>query len=131
MKDKMVHLPNSELELMMILWEASEPVSRAYIDEKLKGRQTWNVTTVLNLLSRLADKGFVKVEAQAQGRMNLYSAIVSEKEYIKFESGSVLGRLCGRSVSQLVASLYENKTIDDRELDELRAFIEQAGREKK
>lgn len=131
MKDKIVHLPNSELELMMIIWEAGEPVSRVYIDEKLEGKQSWSATTVLNLLSRLADKGFVKVEQAPQGRMNLYSALIGEKEYIEFESKSLFGRFCGRSVSHLIANLYENNNITDDDIEELKAFIDSKGREKK
>ena len=126
MDKKIVHLPNSELELMMILWEAGEPVSRAYIDEKLKGRQNWGVTTVLNLLARLADKGFVHSEQQGKGKSNFYSAIISEEEYLEFESQSVLGRLCARSMTQLVTNLYKNKKLDQKELDGLQAFLDEA-----
>ena len=126
MKEKIVHLPNSELELMMILWEAGEPVSRAYIDEKLKGRQRWGVTTVLNLLARLAEKGFVHCEQQGKGKSNSYSAIISEEEYLEFESQAVLGRLCARSMTRLVTNLYKNKKLDQKELDELQAFLDEA-----
>ncbi len=126
MDKKIVHLPNSELELMMILWEAGEPVSRAYIDEKLKGRQNWGVTTVLNLLARLADKGFVHSEQQGKGKSNFYSAIISEEEYLEFESQSVLGRLCARSMTRLVTNLYKNKKLDQKELDDLQAFLDEA-----
>ena len=131
MKEKIVHLPNSELELMMIIWEAGEPVSRVYIDEKLEGKQSWSATTVLNLLSRLADKGFVKVEPAPQGRMNLYSALIGEKEYIEFESKSLFGRFCSRSFGHLVANLYKNNNLTDDDIEELRQFIEEKGREKK
>lgn len=126
MDKKIVHLPNSELELMMILWEAGEPVSRAYIDEKLKGRQSWGVTTVLNLLARLADKGFVHCEQQGKGKSNSYSAIISEEEYLEFESQSVLGRLCARSMTRLVTNLYKSKKLDQKELDGLQAFLDEA-----
>lgn len=126
MDKKIVHLPNSELELMMILWEAGEPVSRAYIDEKLKGRQSWGVTTVLNLLARLVDKGFVHSEQQGKGKSNFYSAIISEEEYLDFESQSVLGRLCARSMTQLVTNLYKSKKLDQKELDDLQAFLDEA-----
>lgn len=126
MDKRIVHLPNSELELMMILWEAGEPVSRAYIDEKLKGRQNWGVTTVLNLLARLAEKGFVHCEQQGKGKSNFYSAIISEEEYLEFESQSVLGRLCARSMTRLVTNLYKNKKLDQKELDGLQAFLDEA-----
>ena len=32
-------LPDSELEIMMIIWEANEPVTSAYISEKLKDKK--------------------------------------------------------------------------------------------
>ena len=124
MNKKLIHLPNSELELMMILWDADAPLTRAQIDEQLVGKQTWGPTTVLNLLARLVEKGFVSVEQNGKGKMNHYTAIVSRHEYIQFESSTVIGRLCASSVSSLVANLYENQTIDDRELDELQAFLD-------
>lgn len=126
MKDKIMHLPNSELEVMMILWEAKGEVSRSYIDEKLQGRQTWGVTTVLNLLARLVDKGFVKVNSTGKGKSNFYEAIISEEEYLESESKSVLGRLCSRSMTSLVANLYKNKSLSESDLDELQAFLDEA-----
>lgn len=126
MSKKLIHLPNSELELMMILWDADTSLTRAQIDEQLVGKQTWGPTTVLNLLARLVDKGFVAVEQNGKGKMNYYTAIVSRDEYIRFESSTVIGRLCARSVSNLIANLYENQSIDDRELDELQEFLDSA-----
>lgn len=126
MKDKIVHLPNSELEVMMILWEAKGEVSRSYIDEKLQGKQTWGVTTVLNLLARLVDKGFVKVNQGGKGKSNSYEAIISEEDYLEFESKSVLGRLCSRSMTNLVANLYKNNSLSESDLDELQAFLDKA-----
>lgn len=129
-KQEMTHLPNAELELMMIIWEFAKPVSRPEIEEKLEGKQKWAPTTVLKLLSRLVERGFVFCEPMASGKKNLYSAVITEDDYLAFESRSVMGRLCGRSVKSLVANLYENKTIDDNELDELQSFIDQAKRGK-
>ena len=34
-KKEIVHIPSSELEIMMAIWEAKGPVLRTYIDEKL------------------------------------------------------------------------------------------------
>ncbi len=124
MERKIVHLPNSELELMMILWEAKEPVTRFYIDERIAKHQTWGVTTILNLLARLEKKGFVKIDAQGKGKCNYYTAIISEDEYLNAESTSTLGRLCSKRVTTLVAALYKNDKVDEKELDELQAFLD-------
>ncbi len=124
MKRKTAHLPNSELELMLIVWEADGPVTRADIEEKLDDSFNWGATTVLKFLSRLVEKGFLSCESQGRRQMNRYSALISEEEYLEEESRSVLGRFVGRSMTSMVANLYENQAIDDAELDELQAFID-------
>ena len=124
-KKELVHLPNSELEIMMAIWEAGKPVSRLEIDEKIS-EKNWQAPTVLKFLSRLTEKGFLKCEKPEGRKTNLYTPLVSEEEYLEFESNSVLGKFCGRSVKSLVANLYENNTINDSELDELQKFIDEA-----
>ena len=124
-KKELVHLPNSELEIMMAIWEAGKPVSRLEIDEKISAKN-WQAPTVLKFLSRLTEKGFLKCEKPEGGKTNIYTPLVSEEEYLEFESNSVLGKFCGRSVKSLVANLYENNTINDSELDELQKFIDEA-----
>ena len=124
-KKEIVHIPNCELEIMMAIWEAGTPVTRLYIDEKLAEKK-WMPTTILKFLSRLTEKGFLHCEPMASGKKNVYTPLISEEEYLAFESGNVLGKFCGRSVKALVANLYENNTIDDSELDELEKFIESA-----
>ena len=124
-KKEIVHIPSSELEIMMAIWEAKGPVLRTYIDEKLAEKK-WVAPTILKFLSRLTEKGFLKCEIAENGKNNVYTALISEEEYLEFESNSVLGKFCGRSVKSLVANLYENNTINDSELDELQKFINEA-----
>ena len=123
MKKNIVHLPNSELELMLIIWEATGPITRAEIQSKLEGHDNWGPTTILKFLSRLVEKGFIACESAGKKQVNYYTALISEEEYLAEESKSVLGRFVGRSMTSMVANLYENKSINDEELDELQAFI--------
>ena len=60
--ENLKRLPDSELKLMMIIWDAGEPVASPYILDKLVGEKTWAKTTVLNFLSRLVDRGFLTTE---------------------------------------------------------------------
>ena len=124
-KKEIIHIPNAELEIMMAIWEAGKPVSRLEIDSKIS-EKNWQAPTVLKFLSRLTEKGFLKCEKIEGSKMNLYTPLISEEEYLEFESKSVLGKFCGRSVKSLVANLYENNTINDSELDELQKFINEA-----
>ncbi len=123
MQKEVVHLPNSELELMLIIWESEEPITRADIQRKLEGHDNWGPTTILKFLSRLVEKGFIACESAGKRQVNYYTVLISEEEYLAAESKSVLGRLVGRSMLNMVANLYENKSINDAELDELQAFI--------
>jgi len=38
-KKSIRRLPDAELEIMKIIWEANEPVTSAYISEKLKAKR--------------------------------------------------------------------------------------------
>ena len=119
----MKRLPDSELELMMIIWESKEPVSSAYLMEKLEGEKDWATTTVLNFLARLVDRGFLKVEKQ--GRINLYTPLISEKDYIETESRSFLERMHKSSLKSFVAALYDGKTISAKDAEELKHYIDE------
>lgn len=114
-------LPDSELDIMLIIWEANEPVSRSYIEKQINEKKNLASTTILSLLTRLINKGFVHAEKQGKG--NLYSALVNENNYIQNEGKSMLEKLYGNSLKTFVSALYDGKKIDDSELSELRNFL--------
>ena len=49
----MKKLPESEQEIMMIIWEYEEPVSRFQVEEKLNVEKNVAPSTILTLLTRL------------------------------------------------------------------------------
>ncbi len=122
-------LPDSELEIMMIIWEAKEPVPSAYLMEKLEGEKEWATTTVLNFLARLVDRGFLKVEKH--GRINIYSPLIAEKDYIEIESRSFLERLHKSSLKSFVAALYDGSTISSKDAEELKNYIDELAKKSK
>jgi len=119
--DSTKRLPDSELELMMIIWEAGQPVTSAYIMDKLSGRRSWAHTTVLNFLSRLVERGFL--ETSRQGRYNYYRPLVAEHDYRQQESKSFLEKMHRSSVTNLVASLYDGDALSQEDLEELKRFL--------
>lgn len=116
-------LPDAELEIMKIIWDAKEDVSSAYIMQQLKGTKTWGNTTVLNFLARLVERGFIKSERV--GKCNIYTAVIEEEDYLQNESKSFLERLHGNSVKSLMAALYNSHSITERDLKELQTFIDE------
>ncbi|MCM1283631.1 MAG: BlaI/MecI/CopY family transcriptional regulator [Muribaculaceae bacterium] len=116
-------LPNSELELMMILWKMNRAMTRTEIEELLPQKNHWSKTTVLSFLERLEEKGFVRVEKE--GRSNCYIPLVKEEDYLKQESGSILKRLYGSSVKKFVAALYDGDGLSKEQIDELKDYLDQ------
>ena len=57
MADAMRTLPDAELEVMQAIWACEEPVKRAAISAILDRTHPMAPTTLLTVLSRLADKG--------------------------------------------------------------------------
>ena len=128
MNKSALHLPEAELKIMMALWENESPATSSQIMAALEGKESWGVTTVLNFLTRLADRGFVRIEKK--GRSNLYHILISKAEYMKEANADFLSRLHGSSFLQLVASLYETGVITDSDLAAMRRYIDDKERQR-
>ena len=115
-------LPDGELEIMQIIWDCAPPVSRGAIEEKLLQEKHLAPTTILTFLTRLCDKGFLR--AERQGRMNLYTPLVSRRDYLAKESRRMLDRLYGGSLSAFAVSLCDSG-ITKEELAELQTMLEE------
>ena len=51
-------IPDAELEIMLIAWEAEEAVTSDYIMERL--HKEWTKPTLLKLLTRLCEREFLR-----------------------------------------------------------------------
>lgn len=118
----MKRLPDSELELMLIIWDAKEAVSRNYIQEHLDKTKDVAPTTILSFLSRLEKKGFLKVEKR--GKNNYYYPLVKHEDYLENESKTILERFFGNSIKSFVAQLNDSKMIDENQINELKEFLD-------
>ncbi len=121
MKENLRRLPDSELELMQIIWQTEPPVSRQEIEQAVRLRHDLASTTILTLLTRLCEKGYLQVEKQ--GRANRYRPLVSRREYLASESRSLLDRLYGGSIKTFASALCDSG-ISKEDLQELRSLLE-------
>lgn len=117
----MKRLPDSELEIMMVIWDLGDKVTRTDIEEKLDKEKEWSPTTILSLLSRLEKKGFVKVKKE--GKSNVYSALVAEDEYMNAESKTLLEKMYKNSIKNFMMALYADDKPSKKEIDELQEFL--------
>lgn len=125
----MKRLPDSELELMMIIWDAGRPVTRLEIERQMPVDRQLSATTVLSFLSRLQDKGFVDV--YRDGKTNVYEAAVPKEAYLQEESRSIWKRLYQNSVGNFMAALGSGEELSDEDLDELQDFLDRERRERR
>lgn len=118
-------LPDAELAVMQVVWAQSGEVGRADIEGALASHG-WSANTLNTYLTRLCEKGFLT--SRREGRNNLYTPLVSKDRYFEFESRSVLKRLYGGSLGSFVAALNAEQPLEQREIDELRQFLDDMSR---
>ena len=119
-------LPDSELEMMMIIWDAEGPVTRSEIEKRLPAERKLSATTVLSFLSRLQEKGFLEVERD--GKTNRYRPLVEKETYLREESRSIWKRLYQNSVGNFMTALGSGEELSDQDLDELQEFLDRQRR---
>lgn len=122
MKPKIRRLPDSELAVMQAVWQCTPPVSRAELEEILFSQYPMAQTTLLTLLTRLAEKGFLSVEKQ--NRINYYIPTISREAYLAEQSRRFLNQLCGGSIP-LFASALCDSGLSQEELAQLRKLLEE------
>lgn len=123
----MKRLPESELEIMMIIWKHDRPVNRMEIEEYLKKNVA--APTILSFLNRLEAKSFVSVEKK--GKVNWYTPLIKEEEYLQRESRNILQKMYRNSLKNFVTALYDGDGLSEQELEELQDFINEKSTQNK
>lgn len=118
-------LPDAELAVMQALWALGEyPAHTGDIAAGL-GKE-WKAPTLLKLLSRLEERGFVA--GSKEGRANGYTPLVRREDYLASESRSFLERLHGGSLSSLMAALYPEVHLTREDVAQLERILEKGGK---
>lgn len=117
-------LPDAELMVMQALWSCNAPATSAEIETHLPTDHPIAQTTLLTLLSRLAERGFLSV--QKQGRSNVYSPAVTQHDYLSSQSRRFVDQLCGGSMPVFASALCSSG-LSKEELAQLRLLLEEGG----
>lgn len=114
-----IHISDTELEIMNLLWRSSEPLSSAEIFARLQ--TGWKYPTVTTLLGRLADKGAVTYEKR--GKAYYYSPALEETAYKSQETARFMAKMHGGSLKNMLVSLYESRGLTRQDVEELRQLF--------
>ena len=119
----MKRLPDAEFEVMKIVWQNDPPVTANIAMEQLGKKKKWKTQTVISLMLRLVERGFLRTEKA--GRERLYYPVVSREEYLKFETGNFIKQYHDNSLLNLVNTLYDDDALTDRDISELLQWIKE------
>lgn len=121
--NKFQKLSDTEMELMLIIWELNKEVTSAElldIFEKEKGKK-WSGQTISTFLSRMIEK--CVLTSNKIGRTNYYKAIVTIDEYRQKEAEGILNDMYKGSVKSFLSALYYGKKINKEEINELKEWF--------
>ena len=115
-------LSDSEMEVMQAVWSSQGPVTTGEMVERFSDKG-WKIQTVATFLTRLVEKGVLKMEKR--GRGNLYSPALTPEGYRSREARNMIDTMYHGSMLDFMAALYGGGGVDKREAEELRRWFEQ------
>jgi len=122
---KVPHIGEAELAVMQVLWQADAPQTTADINRAVEARG-WKRTTISTFLTRLAEKGAVTCEKR--GAQYYYTPVLTAEEYRRAQTGALVHSLFHGSVTALAATLFEDTTLSEKDIRELREILERSAR---
>ena len=116
---KNISIADSELPIMKVLWEKGTLTS-PQIFEKMEG----NKSTLKTLLQRLVTKGAVTAQENTS-RTYLYTAAITQQEYINSERKSFLQKAFDGSAKKMLLNFVQEEKITKKELQQLMDMIQE------
>ncbi len=112
--------PLSRLEgvIMGVLWDLGESTAKE-IRKVLLDTKPLAHTTVLTILSRLKEKGYIK-EVPSLGRSLTFKPVVPKEKMAREGVVEIISRFFGGNPEGLVQHLVDEKKLSKAELDDIR-----------
>jgi predicted transcriptional regulator len=115
--ETMKKLPDAEFDIMKVVWANEPPITTNIIMEQLGKEREWKAQTIISLMLRLVERGFLHTEKN--GKERTYFPLVDREDYLKFETGNFLKQYHESSFLNLVNTLYDDEVLSDEDIDEL------------
>ena len=113
---------DAELEVLKVLW-ASGPATVRDVAKTLRGqRRRLAYNTVLTLLSRLREKGFV--EADRRDTAHVFRASVTRDELVGSSLSALADRICDGTASPLLLALGRDPRVSSADIAHLRKLLD-------
>ena len=89
--------------------------------EQLGKDKAWKIQTVVSLMLRLVERGFLHSEKHRKEHFLL----VSKADYLKFETSNFVERFHQNSCVSLINTLYRGNKLKNEDLDELLQWLKE------
>ena len=107
-------------EVMNVVWER-HPMTSTEVFAELPADREWAQKTVNTFLTRLVDKGVLKVSRE--GKSNAYSPRLKRDECVRQESESFLRRVFQGAAGPLMLHFCEHSELTDLDIAELERLL--------
>lgn len=121
-------LPQSEFDVMQVLWGSQPPLTSRVVVDALMETRGWTIQTVATLLGRLVKKGFLA--SAKEGREVRYQILIQRAEYIELETQDFVEKYRGNPVRNLLAAFADQGALSTEDFDSLSLWLDQQRRGK-
>ncbi len=111
-----------ELEILQVIWEHG-PSTVRFVNDQLSTQKKVGYTTTLKLMQIMADKGLLRRDTT--GKTHIYDSAVSQQKTQQQLIDKLAVTAFGGSAMKLVMQALGNKKSTQKEIDEIRAFLDQ------
>jgi BlaI family transcriptional regulator, penicillinase repressor len=120
---------DAELDVLKVLW-AHGPATVREVEARLRRRRKrWAYNTILTLLSRLREKGYVAGDRPEQGgTAHVFRAAISRDELLRNGLTDLADRVCDGTASPLVHALVQGRRLSPDDIAELRRLLDELER---
>ncbi|HYN06648.1 MAG TPA: BlaI/MecI/CopY family transcriptional regulator [Vicinamibacterales bacterium] len=113
---------DAELEVLKELWASGPATVRDVAAALRKRRRRLAYNTVLTLLSRLREKGYV--DADRRDTAHLFRAIVTRDDLLGSSLSALADRVCDGTASPLVLALVRDQRFSAKEIAHFRKLLD-------
>src|SRR5262245_18490556 len=107
-------ISDAELDVLKVLWSHGPATVRQVNSRLIRHRKRWAHTTVLTLLYRLRDKGFVS--SQKRGAALVFQATASREDLLRQQLLELADRVCDGTATPLVHALVSGHQFTAKEI---------------
>ena len=112
----------AEWEVLNVLWDKA-PAAAAEVYAALAADKEWHPKTVNTFLTRLVEKGVVRV--RRAGKSNVYAPAKTREQCLRAESDSFLQRVFRGATGPMLLHFVERADLSAEEIRQLQQLLKQ------